>query len=75
MSETAVVPEAPPRRLIRLSKALEQLGFSRATFYRLLETDPTFPRPVRVRGGVRGAPLLFFADEISAYIEKLADAR
>ena len=74
MSATAPAPESPPRRLIRLSKAIERLGVCRATCYRWMETDPTFPRPVR-RQGAPNSPLLFFSDEIDAYLDALAAKR
>jgi predicted DNA-binding transcriptional regulator AlpA len=66
---TAAAPEAG-RKLIRLSKALERLGVSRATLYREMERDPLFPRPVRVRG-----VLLFVADEVDRYISRLVESR
>ena len=69
MSATA---EAPPadRKLLRLSKAVEKLGISRATLYRLIESDDDFPKPVRLRGFP-----MFFADEVDAYLDRLAETR
>lgn len=64
--------EAPPaeRKMLRLSKVVEKLGISRATLYRELERDPSFPKPCRLRG-----VLLFFSDEVDGYLTRLADAR
>lgn len=49
---SAAVAPAPTseRKLVRLNKAVERLGISRATLYREMERDPQFPKPVRVRG-------------------------
>jgi len=60
-----------------MSNLIDRLGISRATVYRLLESDPAFPRPVKRwtsksrTNPARTVPLLFFVDEIDAYLDKL----
>jgi predicted DNA-binding transcriptional regulator AlpA len=70
MSAAVAPVPTSDRKLVRLNKTVERLGISRATLYREMERDPLFPKPVRVRGAI-----LFVADEIDAYIERLAQAR
>lgn len=50
-NSTQTLQNAPIRvgkRFLRISDVMEYLGISRATVYRLVERDPTFPRPRQI---------------------------
>jgi predicted DNA-binding transcriptional regulator AlpA len=66
----ATIDAPPERKLIPRRKFEERLGCSRSTFYRLAETDESFPQPVRLRGLI-----MYPADEVDGYIGKLVAAR
>ena len=42
------VLDPPARRLISMRETYERLGCSRTTIYKQIDTDPTFPRPLKV---------------------------
>ncbi|MXX26937.1 MAG: AlpA family phage regulatory protein [Caldilineaceae bacterium SB0668_bin_21] len=39
---------------LRLPQACQFLGIGRSALYKLLKTDPTFPRPVTIVGAAQG---------------------
>ncbi|MDG1281817.1 MAG: AlpA family transcriptional regulator [Pseudorhodobacter sp.] len=55
-------------RIIRLPEALHRTGFSRSAWYRKLETDASFPKPIKL--GARSVGYL--EAEIDAFIERLS---
>ena len=57
--------------LLNVREVMHRIGLSRPSIYRLLETDPTFPKPTYP---VRRAPR-WRSDEIAAWIERLSDKR
>ena len=59
-------PTATParRRLLSMRDTMDRLGCSRTTVYTLIETDPTFPRPVKV-----GSRTTFADHLIDAWID------
>ncbi|EOK6181269.1 helix-turn-helix transcriptional regulator [Escherichia coli] len=52
-------------KFINLAQLIELTNISRSTIYRLLHTDPSFPRPFKLRGGNR---LYWDIDEVRAYL-------
>lgn len=52
-------------KFINLAQLIELTNISRSTIYRLLHTDPSFPRPFKLRGGNR---LYWNIDEVKAYL-------
>ncbi|SON54330.1 putative transcriptional regulator [Hartmannibacter diazotrophicus] len=59
----------PPRRLLRVENVTTMLNVSRATFYRMLKNDETFPKPVKM-----GKLTMFSDAEINDWIgQKLND--
>jgi prophage regulatory protein len=55
-------------RIIRLPEALHRTGFSLSSWYRKLETDANFPKPIKL--GARSVGYL--EAEIDAFIERLS---
>lgn len=52
-------------RLLRVPETLSLCGFRRTTLYRLIASDPTFPRPRQITAGLIG----FKESEVTAWIE------
>ncbi|EFO2266004.1 TPA: AlpA family phage regulatory protein [Escherichia coli] len=52
-------------KIINLAQLIELTNISRSTIYRLLHTDPSFPRPFKLRGGNR---LYWDIDEVKTYL-------
>lgn len=52
-------------KFINLAQLIALTNISRSTIYRLLHSDPTFPRPFKLRGGNR---LYWDIDEVKAYL-------
>ncbi|EER7646070.1 TPA: AlpA family phage regulatory protein [Escherichia coli] len=52
-------------KFINLAQLIELTNISRSTIYRLLHTDPSFPRPFKLRGGNR---LYWDIDQVKAYL-------
>lgn len=52
-------------KFINLAQLIELTNISRSTIYRLLHTDPSFPRPFKLRGGNR---LYWNIDQVKAYL-------
>lgn len=69
-------PLPPDATLIRMADLLAATGLARPTVYKLLKSDPTFPRPVKLcGGGARSAPVGFVLSEVQAWIKARIDAR
>lgn len=57
-------------RLIRMPELLRLTGLRRATVYKRLKDDQTFPRPVPLSASTaRGAPVAFVLSEVQEWIE------
>lgn len=57
-------------RLIRMPELLRLTGLRRATVYKRLKDDRTFPRPVPLSTSTaRGAPVAFVLSEVQGWIE------
>lgn len=75
MSTTAPVDTAPTASarqfglLLSVAEVAEALSLSRRTVYRLIDSEPDFPRPRRI-GNVKRWPLA----EIQHYVEGLPHA-
>ncbi|MCS3471252.1 prophage regulatory protein [Pseudomonas sp. JUb42] len=66
----------PATTLIRIPEMEAITGIKRATFYKLLKHDPTFPRPVPLsNSSSRGAPIGFVLAEVYAWVQKRIDLR
>lgn len=53
-----------PIKLLRVKEVLSRIGISRATLYRWLEQDQSFPRPVSLGAN----SICFVEDEINNWI-------
>lgn len=61
-----------PKKIIRVKPGVvEKTGLCRASVYKLIKNDPSFPRPVKL--GTRAVG--FLENEIDDWIEKRAAAR
>lgn len=59
----------PAATLIRMPDLLALTGLQRATVYKRLKDDPTFPRPVPLSDSdARGAPVAFVLAEVQAWV-------
>ncbi|HAO0761405.1 TPA: AlpA family phage regulatory protein [Escherichia coli] len=58
-------------KFINLAQLIELINISRSTIYRLLHTDPLFPRPFKLRGGNR---LYWNIDEVNDYLSSQVKA-
>lgn len=59
----------PAARLVRMPELLAMTGLKRATVYKRLKDDPTFPRPVPLSDSTaRGAPVAWVLAEVEAYV-------
>lgn len=57
-------------QLLRSYKHTAQsLDMDRETLKRLIDKDPTFPRPIKM-GDTRQAPVFFDAAEVQAWVER-----
>lgn len=74
---SARVPFDPSTTLIRMPELLAITGIGgRATVYKLLKEDPTFPKPVPLSGSTaRGAPVGFVLGEVQDWIRARIAAR
>lgn len=61
-------------QIIRLSAVAKMLGLSRATIWRRLNDDPTFPRPLKLGSSDRSA-VGFIQSEIEDWLKKSANLR
>jgi prophage regulatory protein len=58
-----------PKQILRLSQVCELTGLARSTVYLRLETDPSFPRPIRL-GDAPNSAIGFYSDELSRWLRK-----
>lgn len=58
-------------KFINLAQLIELTNISRSTIYRLLHTDPLFPRQFKLRGGNR---LYWNIDEVNDYLSSQVKA-
>ncbi|MHB0817276.1 helix-turn-helix transcriptional regulator [Stutzerimonas stutzeri] len=66
----------PAATLIRMPDLLALTGLQRATVYKRLKDDPTFPRPVPLSTSTaRGAPVAFVLAEVQAWVRARIEAR
>ena len=66
----------PATTLIRMPELEALTGVPRATVYKRLKDDPTFPRPVPLSNSTaRGAPVGFVLGEVQAWIRGRIAAR
>ena len=66
----------PSATLIRMPDLLALTGLQRATVYKRLKDDPTFPRPVPLSNSTaRGAPVAWVLAEVQAWVRARIDAR
>ena len=59
-----------PETILRIKHLCEMLRLSRATIYRLLASDPTFPRPITLSARAVG----FLKADADAWLELRRDA-
>ncbi len=71
------LPFDPATTLIRMPELLALTGLGgRATVYRVLKDDPTFPRPVPLSASTaRSAPVAWVLGEVQAWIRARIAAR
>lgn len=71
------LPFDPATTLIRIPELLAMTGLGgRATLYRMLKDDPTFPRPVPLSASTaRSAPVAFVLGEVQQWIRARIAAR
>ncbi|MFV3384646.1 helix-turn-helix transcriptional regulator [Pseudomonas sp. NY15364] len=62
--------------LVRMPDLLAMTGLQRATVYKRIKDDPTFPRPVPLSdSAARGAPVGFVLAEVQAWVRARIEAR
>lgn len=68
-SAATIRPLDPALSIIRMRAVGEITGLARATLYKRIKDDPTFPRPVPLSSSTaRGAPIGFVLAEVQAWI-------
>ena len=66
----------PAAVLIRMPDVLALTGLQRATVYKRIKDDPTFPRPVPLSTSrARGAPVAFVLAEVQTWVRARIAAR
>lgn len=66
----------PTATLIRFPDVMAMTGLARATIYKRLKDDPTFPRPVPLSNSTsRGAPVGFVLAEVQHWARQRIEAR
>ncbi|MNH18216.1 Prophage CP4-57 regulatory protein (AlpA) [compost metagenome] len=66
----------PAATLIRFPDVVAMTGLARATIYKRLKDDPTFPRPVPLSNSTsRGAPVGFVLAEVQRWARARIEAR
>lgn len=66
----------PAATLIRMPELLAITGLQRATVYKRLKDDPTFPRPVPLSTSTaRGAPVAWVLAEVQTWVKARIAAR
>ncbi|MCY1276083.1 Prophage CP4-57 regulatory protein (AlpA) [compost metagenome] len=67
---------AAPITLVRMPELLQLTGLARPTVYKMIQRDPSFPRPVKLNdSGARNAPVAFVLSEVQAWIQSRIQAR
>ena len=57
-------------RLIRMVDVVQLIGLQRGAVYKLIKSDPAFPRPVPLTSSTaRGAPVAFVLSEVQDWIK------
>lgn len=74
---TSIAPTFDPSAvLIRMPDLLALTGLQRATVYKRLKDDPTFPRPVPLSASTaRGAPVAWVLAEVQTWVRSRIEAR
>lgn len=55
--------------LVRMPELQQLTGLARPTIYKMIQRDPTFPRPVKLSdSSARNAPVGFVLGEVHAWI-------
>lgn len=57
-------PYQPANRALRQPEVLDIVGISRTSLYRLLNSDPTFPRPYKLSPGIS----VWDAEDVYSYL-------
>lgn len=66
----------PGATLVRMPDLLALTGLQRATVYKRLKDDPTFPRPVPLSDSTaRGAPVAWVLSEVQEWVKSRIAAR
>lgn len=69
-------PGALQERLIRMPELLTFTSLSRASVYRLIESDSDFPKPVKLgNSAARNSAVGFALSEVQRWIEKRVTTR
>ena len=58
-------------RIIRIPEACHILGLTRASYYRKLQADPHFPKPIKLSERCKGHS----EEEINCYRDRLIETR
>ena len=75
-SPVAALAFDPTATLIRMPELLALTGLQRATVYKRLKDDPTFPRPVPLSDSTaRGAPVAWVLAEVQKWVKSRIAAR
>ncbi|CRM66611.1 AlpA family phage regulatory protein [Pseudomonas sp. 58 R 3] len=62
--------------LVRMPELQMLTGLARPTVYKMIQRDPTFPRPVKLNDSdARNAPVAFVLSEVQAWINGRIEAR
>lgn len=70
------LPFDPATTLIRMPELEALTGLARATVYKRLKDDPSFPKPVPLSNSTaRGAPVAFVLSEVQTWIRGRIAAR
>lgn len=71
LSSTSTFQLDPVNTIIRFPEVEAITGLARATVYKRLKDDPTFPRPVSLSNSKsRGSPVGFVLAEIQAWVRQ-----
>lgn len=63
-------------RLIRFPEVQRLTGYARSTMYKVMQRDPSFPRPVQMSNSTaRNAPVAFVLGEVLDWIDQRKQAR
>ncbi|HTN32265.1 MAG TPA: AlpA family phage regulatory protein [Pseudomonas sp.] len=66
----------PRQALVRMPEVQALTGLARPTIYRMIQRDPSFPRPVKLTTSTaRNAPVAFVLSEVQGWIEERIQAR